>query len=209
MAAAVCLAILLNSCIQSLHPIYTKDKLVEIKELPGNWTRKGGSQSDGNFQVSFKGPSGQPESWNFNYLGDKSYLLVHEDNEGLQAAFKVHIIKLGGHYFMDFFPTHIEDGKAPALKNVYKMNSMEVSHLLPVHTFAKLEVTATNLTISLFDPSYLEKLLEHQQIRIKHEKTDGGFVLTASSEELQKFAAKYANDKEAFFGDPIVLQNKL
>ena len=64
------------------------------------------------------------------------------------------------------------------------------------------------MKISMFDPDFVGDLLEHQQIRIKHENTANGFVLTASSEELQKFAEKYADNKEAFL-EPTVLQNKM
>ena len=195
---------LLGGCIPSLHPLYTKDKLVEVKELSGLWT----PENQGNFQVSYKSESGQPESWKFNYVGDKAYRLIHQDEQGVQAAFDVHVIKLGKNYFIDFYPSNSEEGLSPVVSDIYKMNSMQQVHLLPVHTFAKLELTSTEMKISMFDPDFVGDLLEHQQIRIKHENTANGFVLTASSEELQKFAEKYADNKEAFL-EPTVLQNKM
>lgn len=208
-ALAGLLAFALGGCIPSLHPIYTADKLVEIKSLPGIWKKAEDSGNDGNYKVSFKNTDGQPETWDFRHKEGKSYRLVHEDSDGLKAAFEVHIIRLGAYYFMDFYPTELDKESDPDVAMVYKMNSMEANHLLPVHTFAKLEVSATELRISMFDPDFLKNLLERQQIRIKHEKTDSGYVLTASPEDLQKFALKYANNKEAFLDEPVVLQNKL
>ncbi len=195
----------LQGCIPSLHPIYTADKLVEVKELAGVWTEK----KDANYQVTYKNSEGKPEAWNFNYLGDKAYSLIHEDEQGRKAAFEVHVIKLGKYYFMDFYPSDSFEGEPPVVADVHKMNNLQQMHLLPVHTFAKLEATPTELKISMFDPDFLKKLLENQQIRIKHEETESGYVLTATPEELQKFAEKYAEVKEAFLSEPTVLKNKL
>ncbi|MCB0520294.1 MAG: hypothetical protein H6577_08750 [Lewinellaceae bacterium] len=200
---ALAVFFILQGCIPSLHPIYTTDKLVEVKELPGLWTESG------NGQVTYKNSEGKPESWNFNDQGDKSYELIHTDDQGRKAVFEVHVIKLDRYYFMDFYPTESAEEGEPVIADVYKMNDMEQMHLLPVHTFAKLEISPTELKISMFDPDFLKKLLENQQIRIKHEKTESGFVLTASPEELQKFVAKYADVKEAFLPDPTVLKNRL
>lgn len=40
--------------------------------------------------------------------------------------------------------------------------------------------------------------MEEEKIRIKHEKNNTNILLTAQPKELQKFVAKYANDKNAF-----------
>lgn len=195
---------IIQGCIPSLHPIYTADKLVEVHELSGLWT----AENDGNYEVTYKNTEGQAEAWQFNYQGDKSYQLVHTDNKGRKAAFEVHVIKLGKYYFMDFYPSDSYEETSPVVADVYKMNDMQEIHLLPVHTFARMEITPTELKISMFDPDFLKKLLENRQIRIKHEETESGFVLTASPEELQKFAEKYADEKAAFL-EPTVLKNRL
>ena len=49
---------------------------------------------------------------------------------------------------------------------------------------------------------WLEVMLKHNKIDIKHEKPDSGdqglLFLTASTQELQDFVAKYADDPGAF-----------
>lgn len=87
LALATCFIV--QGCIPSLHPIYTSDKLVEIKELPGLWTESGGAE------LTYKNSDGKPELWAFNYQGDKSYELIHTDEQGKKAVFEVHLIQLG------------------------------------------------------------------------------------------------------------------
>ncbi len=192
---------LLESCIPSLHPIYTEDKLVVVKELPGTWNDL---QTDGEAKT---------ETWQFRSGEGKNYLLVHTDKQGISAAFDVHVVKLGSHFFLDFFPTDLpQDEKGNSIggivKSLEKVNEMQSWHLLPVHTFARLEVSQNELKINMFDPEFLANLLKNKQIRIKHEKTEDGYVLTASPEELQKFAEKYATEKEAYLDNAIVLKRK-
>lgn len=187
------IAIIFQSCLPSLHPLYTPDKLIAIKELPGSW------------MAYENGKPNQPtsETWNFKKGDDLSYHLIHTDKQGRKAAFKIHTVQLGKHYFMDFFPMNLKDEDAQA---TIELNSMEEWHFIPVHTFAKLEITTQGLQIHLFDPDFLENLLKNQQIRIKHEVSETGYLLTASSQELQKFVEKYADEKAAFLTDPVILK---
>jgi hypothetical protein len=212
MLAVLTVIFIVQSCIPSLHPIYTADKLVVLDQIPGKWVNS--PNSDQKFQITTdEGALGQPETWDFRKGEGKSYLLVHTDTDGRTAAFDVHIIKLGNHYFMDFYPTGLPEEDKSSVSKYFDASANENSfmaiHLLPVHTFAKLEVKPETLKISMFDPDFLKNLLENRQIRIKHEKVDNGYVLTASPEELQKFAEKYADEKAAFLDDPIELKIKL
>ncbi len=223
-AALSAFIFLLNSCIPSIHPLYTKDKLVMVKELPGTWIngpadysfskkqKVMGEEKDVNITVYNNGE--QPEIWKFEQLEDKEYRLIHTDSDGRRAAFEIFVIRLGKHYFIDFYPKDMPSEETGNGNNFFgknnSMNSLQATHLWPVHTFAKLEVTQNQLKISMFDPDFLKKLLENQQIRIKHEKTENGYVLTASSQELQKFVEKYADVREAYLsGDPITLNKSL
>jgi len=214
------LLFLANGCLlSSIHPIYTKDKLVTVKELPGVWSDKPGDISFNKKQkilgqekdvkvTVYQQEEDQAETWKFKANADKQYLLIHTDNKGRSAAFTVHLIKLGDNLFMDFFPTSLSEKEKGIAGVAEGINSMREIHLHPVHTFAKLETSQSELKISMFDPEFMANLLKRQQIRIKHEKTEEGFILTASPEELQKFAEKYAHVKEAFLEEPIVLTKK-
>ena len=198
------LVVLLNGCIPSLQPLYTADKLVLLNGLAAEWKQAIDQQSDN---------SKKPELWAFRQGEDKNYLLIHQDEDGLLAAFDVHVVKLGSHHFMDFYPGSIPEDmaavrNAPNFRDPETMNNFLKNNLIAVHTFAKVEISGKTLKINLFDPEFLKNLLERQQIRIKHEKTENGYLLTASSADLQKFVEKYAEEKEAFLDDPILLNLK-
>lgn len=212
---------LLESCIPSLHPIYSEDKLVLVKEIPGTWVDQASMTDDGSrketlehqedFQLTTTNEYGGAETWQFNQQDGKSYLLVHTDTDGNKGAFDVHIVKLGKHLFMDFFPTQMPGAPKHLLSTLKtdETNSMMAWHQIPVHTFAKLEVGDEMLKISMFDPDFLAKLLDNKQIRIKHELTEDGYLLTAPTEDLQKFAEKYAELDEAFLDEPVELKIKI
>jgi hypothetical protein len=54
------------------------------------------------------------------------------------------------------------------------------------------------ISIKWFDQSKISELLESNKIKIKYEKVgiDDTYLLTASSEELEKFIAKYMSSKD-------------
>jgi hypothetical protein len=87
-------------------------------------------------------------------------------------------------------------------------NSFFESQFLPVHTYAKVTITGNRVELYFLDKDFLDKLLEQNTIRIKHETLSGYKVITASTEELQKFIMKYANRRD-LFEEPVVLTKKL
>lgn len=187
-------------CVQSLHPLYHDKDRVEVPEIVGKWKSEAG------------------QYWEFSKITDEpSYFLKYFDDgtstgkkrvktwvdegsfpkEAEYAYLDVNIVKLGGSYFMDFYP----EGDNKSLDN---MNEMLKMHVMTTHTFAKLEIVDDQLHISHLDPEWLGSLFDKNKIRIKHEVVNGTVVLTASTNDLQKFIAKYADDKDAFI-DPEIL----
>ena len=60
----------------------------------------------------------------------------------------------------------------------------------------------------MFDPSWLEEGIEKKQIDVEHVKSsDGTILLTASTENLQKFVLQHANNESAF-QDALILKKK-
>jgi len=112
-----------------------------------------------------------------------------KDKNNKESEFRVHIIKLGGHYFLDFYLEEFLDNDELDLASF---------HIVPVHTFAKLKVTSNQLQINWFDQDWLGKLIENNKIRIHHENNGDYILLTALPRELQKFVTKYVNSEEAF-----------
>jgi hypothetical protein len=168
---------ILTGCIPSLNPLYTEKDLIFKSELLGTWTE-----------------AKSKESWTFDKRNEKEYKLTHSMNNN-NATFRVHLVKIGESLFFDLYP---EDLKSD--NYLYQM------HLYPVHTFSKIKITNHQLTIEMFDPLWLEEGIETNQINISHIKSsDGTILLTASTEDIQKFIFKYT-DSKGVFQEPLTLK---
>ena len=198
-ALVIFLTFFAQSClIPSIHSLYSEEFAIQNDALIGKW-------------VNHEDPDhGDYQEWTFEKDGDKYYLTHADGNLGF---FEIGLVKLGDDMFMDFFPTNIDrslekerNGKTESL-----LNELLRGHLLPVHTFAKVNIRDRSIEIRMFDAEWLSDLMEERKIRIKHERIDKDmFLITASTSELQKFVRKYADLKEAYidYDDPLVLTPK-
>ena len=163
------LLLLISGCIPSLHPLYTDEDIVFEKTLLGAW---------GNDE----------EIWTFSTDDSVSYdlTIIYEEDT---SYFEVHMVILNDHYFIDFYPANNDHLDIPGHLAL---------NLLAVHTFARISFDKKELQVRHFEPRWLDSLFEQNRIRIKHEVLDdGSIVLTAPTDELQKFVSKYANDPNA------------
>jgi hypothetical protein len=168
------LALMLGGCIiPSLHPLYTDDTLIFEEKLVGKWV-----EDDGNI-------------WVFRDAGEQGYEMTIINGEHIEGQFIVHLVELGDMLFLDLFPDdpHLEQG------------DFYMCHLLPVHTFMKVDQIDPNLQLRMMDPDSVSEMLEEDPNLLKHEVRDDGIVLTASTKQLQEFVIEYANE-EGVFGDP-------
>ena len=85
------------------------------------------------------------------------------------------------------------------------------THFVPMHSIYRIRFKITILLIyNSSMAKYLENLIRNKKIRIKHEVTeDGGYVITAPTEELQKYLVKYSDIPEAYSGDNSSSYNKI
>lgn len=73
------------------------------------------------------------------------------------------------------------------------------SHFIHLRSFWKVALDGDTLTLTSMSTQWLETMLKQNQVSIKHEKPEGGMIfLTATTQELQEFVAKYADDPGAF-----------
>jgi hypothetical protein len=176
------LILFLSGCVvYSFYPLYTEKDLFANDLLTGNWI------------------DNDSTSWSFEHakIGNKenaktdstSYVLTVKDKDNKESEFSVHILKLGGHYFLDFY-----------LEDFYDNQDLDLAsfHIVPVHTFAKVLVAKNRLEIKWYNQDWLEKLIKENKIRIRHEYNGDYILLTASPKELQKFVTKYVDSEEAF-----------
>jgi hypothetical protein len=178
-------ALFFSGCVvYSFYPLYTEKDLFENDILTGTWTD--GEETEWKLEHPVNEKEGVKTT-------DKTlYILTLKNKDDLEfekSKFSVHIIKLGGNYFLDFYLEDLADDSELALANF---------HIIPVHTFAKLTINNGSLKINWFDQGWLEGLIKENKIRIHHENNGDFILLTAKPGELQKFVTKYVNSEEAF-----------
>ncbi len=173
--------LLLSSCgIFSLHPLFKDENLIVKNELIGTWQ----SATESGLAVMI------------DSIGHSKYEFVMIDGEDT-VDFEMGLLQLNNQYFIDLYPT--EECNFPSGGNC-DMLEMMVRNYIPVHTFMKLDYTNGTLILTEFDNERLIDLFSNNRIRLPHEmiNEDEYVVITASTEDLQKFISRYANDEEAF-----------
>ena len=207
--------LLLNSCIvKSLFPFYTKDAIYYEPRLVGTWqddkvTRLEifpfkekylEEQADGTPDEIAKALDKRMRELVGDYgdfgpfgLYEKAYL-VFMNEEGKEAVFLAVPFKVKEELFLDFALLDVD---------MDPINSLASFHMARMHTLIKVEFDAENTQVNLrwFAEEKLNKLIEENRIRIKYSDISSAienpsYLLTAPSEELQKFIAKYMDSKD-------------
>ena len=173
---------LVSGCgIFSLHPLYKRADLIVNTQLVGTWHNP---QEDENLYVVI------------DTIKDDKYRFIRIDDMDT-TEFDMGLLKLNGQYFIDLFPSGdcsvFDNSDCLALENM-------VRNYIPTHTFMKFDVKNDEIAITEFDNERLLDLFKQNRIRLAHEKSEDEdyVVLTASTDELQKFISRYASDPDAF-----------
>ena len=126
---------------------------------------------------------------------DKYEFTMIDDED--TVAFEMGLLELNNQYFIDLYP--LEDCSFPGGGNC-DMIELLVRNYIPIHTFMKLDYVNGILVLTEFDNERLIDLFANNRIRLPREmiNDDEYVVITASTDELQKFISRYANDAEAF-----------
>ena len=166
-----CLILLaIAGCVRSLHPLYTERDLVFDERLLGSWTKNGDSTN----------------TWIFQKAGENAYELL-ETEKGAPARFEAHLVKLGGHLFLDIAP-----GEMDTKNDFFKF------HHIPVHTFSRIWLENKRFRLAMLDNDWLRDMIDNRKVEIRHERQEKAIILTAPTADLQKLVIAYAEDEEAF-----------
>jgi len=193
------LTFILPGCVYSLYPIYTNNDLVYESKLEGVWGAPD-SKDVWKFEnllqhelapYKDKAEWKEKEIFKSSLFNKKTYLLTYTE-KGETRKMQANLAKLDDNLFLDIFPESLN------LKN-----SFFEDQFVPVHTYAKIKMNGDRFELYFFNSELLYKLLEQNTIRIKHESFEYYKIITASTEDLQKFVIKYA-DREDLFMKPIV-----
>jgi len=169
-----------NPFVVSLQPFYTKLDLEADPGLTGTWKDK---EED----VSFSFEAGR----------EKEYTLVVKERDGnreTSGEFKAHLMRLGGSWFIDFFPNNNSEGG-----EFYRV------HFFRGHSIARVELGQDSMQMAFLSASWLRARIDEKSIDTPHEKADESILLTGTTVEVQELAYLYANDEKAF-ADPLSLE---
>lgn len=189
-------AILLTGCyLTSVHPLVSPNNSELVDGLEGVWEGEDAKlyfiNDMNNFRI-FMGSDDRPypDDDPAQKGRDVYYVFYETTYEGSRdtTLFVGSTIQLEGNYYLDLFPNK-------------KMEKLVSNHLYPVHTFSKISIDDNKLRMDFFDHEWLRDLILNNRIRLKHEpigEFSQGILVTASTEELQKFVAKYGNEERAY-----------
>jgi hypothetical protein len=169
-----------NPFVVSLQPFYTKVDLEADPGLTGTWRDKEGD-------VSFTFEAGT----------EKEYTLMVKERDGereTSGEFEAHLMRLGGSWFIDFFP-----------KNNCGEDVFYRVHFLRGHSIARVDLGQDSMEMAFLSASWLSARIEEKSIDTPHEKADESLLLTGTTEEVQELAFFYGNDEKAF-ADPLSLE---
>lgn len=172
----------ISSClVSSLHPFYKqKDKIFD-STMVGYWI-------DVDSCIWTILPNMVSPGFMEPAVHDSSYAITYYEDETISMLTGT-LFRLNNVDYVDFTPDPNED---------HATSDMTAFHHVPVHTLARVQYSKDSILLYWYGDEWLNELIEQNRIRIKHE-TIPGFdydrnVLTAPTDELQKFIKKYAND---------------
>jgi hypothetical protein len=163
------IALFMVSCfVTSMHPLYTEKDLTFVPELLGTWENE--------------------DVWIFEQSGKNAYeLTIKGEGDVKPGVYETHLVKLGKFLFLDLYPDEDE----------MEEYGYDI-HLVPTHSFWRIKIEKDVLSLAFIDVDWLEEMIDGNKINIAHVRLEDRIVLTAPTEELQKFVLKYAEDTDAF-----------
>jgi len=168
--------------VSSLHPFYKKKDKIYDPVMTGNWM-------DGDSCIWTIRPNERSEALMEPPVPDSSYRITYYEEEDSKAVLTGTLFRLNGVAYVDFYPAQDEDHFA---------SDMTGFHHIPVHTLARVQYNRDSILMYWYGEDWFNELFEQNRIRIKHETVDAPdydrHILTASTDELQKFIRKYASD---------------
>ena len=188
------LGILAGSCIPSLFPLYTQDDIVFDDAIEGAWD--GGNIGVWTIEKLEYNPSKSLWDPSWTEVDKESdpqnihYRLTVEqatEKDTAEAKFLIHLLTLGDHMYVNLYPES------------YDLHHGFLSwHMIEANTFMRIEIFDDRFEIRAFNPGFLEQLINEKKIRNSY-ISHGGILITAPTEDLQKFVLKFSDEEGALF----------
>jgi hypothetical protein len=116
-------------------------------------------------------------------------LTEKEGEQETSGAFDAHLVRLGGFWFLDFYPANPD---LSAAGDFYRF------HLIRGHSIARIWIEGNVVRIALLDSEWVKKCIDEKRLDIKHEIFDDEILLTDTTLAFQDLASRNGNDEEAF-----------
>ena len=178
--------IFLNSCLTTLHPIFTEKDIVFKEELIGNWNSK-----ESTVRITPLAKEKDIElPGKVTTIKDKGYLFDSDGDRSIGF-----LARIGNHLYFDFYPLLSEVQE--------KADEFFMGHLIRRHTVYRVNIKSKDsFELNQLDGEFLENLIKQNKVRIRHETdSDGNIIITAPTEELQQYIIKYGNEPGAYQSD--------
>ncbi len=180
----------LSSCVvKSLHPFYTQKTISFDNNFIGEWvdSKKGKWEIVSFAKEILQGSSIDKlvEEDLKIYKEYKNGYYIKRTRHGKEVLYLANPFKINNQTFLDFLPLGQDQG----------IDGLLQDHMIYAHSLVKYdELKNGEISIKWFDEEKIEELFKNKKIKIKHEViglVDHKYLLTAKSEELQKFIKKY------------------
>lgn len=172
--AVLVLALLAAGCTPpSVEPFYTEKDVIRDPGFAGVWEK-----TDGRDRLICEEGEG------------KSYLCDVLEKGAGAAAFKVHLMRIGSGAYADVYPEEVPIA-----------HGFLSAHLLPVHTFVRIDRQGDVMRISLLDMGWVNGRRAAKQLNLAHSvggKDKDEVVFTAPTRDLQALMAVAVADPRAF-----------
>lgn len=166
------LLILVGGCIRSLNPVLKDEQVVADNNVVGSWI------STDKDRMSLE----------IIVCGDKQYHVTLREKDGKTGWFVMRLGQVGDLRIAEFAPTDHDE-----VADIYR------AQLLPLHSFFWVQQTSPTLQARTMNPDWLKDYLQEHptELAVAGEKSDQR-IITATTDELQKFILAHYKDEKAF-----------
>jgi hypothetical protein len=168
---------ILSGCIPatSVHPFCSEKDAVFDKAIVGTWVRTYDNKE---------------YKYEITEIENKGYWIKYTEGTS-SVRFNAIMFKVGEKKYMDL-------RLDPGSDWFGCLNTGFVTHLLLVHSLARIEIKVDSIKVSFLRWPWVKEKLEKNEINLAHEDEAGGYVITASTDELRKFIQNSCDLPEVF-----------
>jgi hypothetical protein len=172
--------------VVSMSPLYTEKSAVFEPALVGAWNESASQQ------------------YVFSKLGENAYRIDITDRKE-KSTWVGHLVRLDGVLVLDLEPSTAwaELGVPEPLTDVLD------EWFVPLHFFSRIDqITPSSVSVSAVDEKWLKGYLKEHPAALAHTIRKDDVVLTASTEDIQKFLRAHLNTPGAFEEPTVMTRQK-